>query len=435
MYVRGKIMGFWDKLRGELIDIIEWTDASQDTMVCRFERAGNEIKYGAKLIVRESQTAVFVNEGKLADVFTPGTYTLETKNMPILTTLNSWMHGFNSPFKAEVYFVSMKLFTNCKWGTKNPIMLRDPEFGPVRLRAFGTYEFRVKDPSGVIRAVSGTNAQFSTEQISEQLKNYIITRFTDLIGESRIPVLDLASNYNELSDFIKNKIQPDIEKYGFEFTTFLVENISLPPEVEAALDKRTSMGIIGNLNAYTQFQAANALENSSKQSGIGSESLVMGMGFSVANQMAQSMSQQTRTPPPLPLDNSFFVSLNGQQSGPFGMPELQNLVQQGRITEQTLVWKNGMPQWIPAVQSEELKRFFQQTPPPIPGGPPPLPNAQPEISCYVNLNGQQSGPFNNNQLRNLIIEGKLNRDTLVWKNGMPDWKPAEQIQDISGLFD
>src|SRR6267142_1093370 len=236
-------MGIWDKLRGELVDIIEWIDDTRDTMVYRFQRYDNEIKYGAKLVVRESQVAAFVNEGRLADVYHPGTYTLETQNMPILSTLRGWKYGFSSPFKAEVYFVSTKAFTGRKWGTKNPIMLRDSEFGPVRLRAFGTY---------------GIKADFSP--------------------------------------------------FGLEIVALVVENISLPPEVEAAMDKRTSMGVIGNLNAYAQFQAANALEQAAKNpsgGGNAAAGMGMGMGFAMANQMAGAMGgTQTggagMAPPPIP---------------------------------------------------------------------------------------------------------------------------------------
>ena len=260
-------MGLWDKLRGELIDIIEWLDSTNDTLVYRFERYNNEIKYGAKLVVREGQAGVFVNEGQLADVFTPGTYTLETKNLPILGTLKGWAHGFESPFKAEVYFVSTRRFTDLKWGTKNPVMLRDAEFGPLRLRAFGTYVTRVSDPGAFIKEIVGTDAHFTTDEITNQLRNLIVARFTDILGESKIPVLDLAANYDELGKFLTDRIQPEFTSYGMELTKLLVENISLPPAVEEALDKRSSMGVIGDLSKYTQFQAAEALRDAAKNEG------------------------------------------------------------------------------------------------------------------------------------------------------------------------
>ena len=254
-------MGLFDKLRNEFIDIIEWVDTSDETIVWKFPRYQNEIKMNAKLTVRESQQAVFMNEGVIADVFKPGMYTLTTENMPVLATLKGWKYGFNSPYKADVFFVSMRQFTNQKWGTRNPVMLRDAEFGPVRLRAFGSFAFRVQDAGKFIKEVAATNPEFTVEGVNEQLRNLAITRGMDAIAQAKIPVLDLAANYDEVSALITNKIQPEFNELGLELTKFLIENISLPPEVEAAMDKRSSMGIVGNLGAYAQFQAANAIEH------------------------------------------------------------------------------------------------------------------------------------------------------------------------------
>ena len=242
-------MALWDKLKSQLIDIIEWLDNTQDTMVWRFWRPENEIMNGAKLIVREGQVAAFVNQGQLADVFLPGTYDLHTRNLPILSKLAGWSHGFESPFKAEVYFLSTRVFTDRKWGTKNPIMLRDPEFGPVRLRAFGSFAIKVKYPPVFLREIVGTNGRFTIDQINDQLRDMATSRFTDVLGSSKIAALDLAGNYDQLSGYIVERIQPDFAAFGLELVKFVVENISLPPEVEAALDKRTSMGVIGNLQA------------------------------------------------------------------------------------------------------------------------------------------------------------------------------------------
>ncbi|HOG20713.1 MAG TPA: SPFH domain-containing protein, partial [Salinivirgaceae bacterium] len=240
-------MGLWSKIKGEFIDIIEWLDPTQNTMAYRFERYNNEIKHGAKLTVRESQVAVFINEGEIADVFQPGMYTLETQNLPILSTLKGWKHGFNSPFKAEVYFINTKQFVDLKWGTPNPVMLRDAEFGPIRIRAFGNYSMQVTDAVKFIKGIVGTDGNFTSEKISEQLKNIAVTRFTDAIGESKIPVLDMAANYNEVSSFCEGQIRPDFEEYGINLTKFLISSITLPPAVEEALDKRSSMGIIGDM--------------------------------------------------------------------------------------------------------------------------------------------------------------------------------------------
>ncbi|MCC6699205.1 MAG: SPFH domain-containing protein [Candidatus Hydrogenedentes bacterium] len=359
-------MGLFDKLRGELIDIIEWIDPTNDTMVHRFERYNNEIKYGAKLIVRESQVAVFIDRGKLADVFEPGTYTLETGNLPILSTLLGWVHGFNSPFKAEVYFVSTRQFTDLKWGTKNPIMLRDPEFGPVRLRAYGTYAVRVLFAPTFIKEIVGTDGAFTTDQITDQLRNLIVARFADILGESKIPILDLAGNYDELGKFISDRIFDDFDSYGLQVTKLLVENISLPPEVEAALDKRTSMGVIGNLHAYTQFQAANAMEKAAENpGGAAGGGLGLGMGFAMAGQMGQAAAGAAQVPPPVPQGN-YFVAVDGQQTGPYDGPTLKQQIQSGRLTRDSLVWAEGMAQWTVAAEVPDVAKLFGATPPPIP---------------------------------------------------------------------
>ena len=293
---------FIKKLKGELIDIVEWLEDSRSTLVYRFVRHQNEIKNGARLVVREGQAAVFVNEGQTADVFTPGTYTLDTANLPILSTLRGWKHGFNSPFKAEVYFVNTRQFTDLKWGTMNPIMLRDPEFGPVRLRAFGTYAIRVIDPGLLIKEIVGTSHRLSVEGLTDQLRNFIVSRFAQSLGESQIPALDLAANYMQLGGVIVQYIRPEINAYGVDLTTLLVENISLPPEVEQALDTRTKMGVIGDLNRYTQFQSRQARDAAQNPSGggVGPARARGGHGFNMAQQIGaqnQAAMQQAATPP------------------------------------------------------------------------------------------------------------------------------------------
>ncbi|MBN2584105.1 MAG: SPFH domain-containing protein [Planctomycetes bacterium] len=365
-------MGLWDKLRGELIDIIQWTDDSGDTLVHRFPRYENEIKYGAQLVVRESQAAVFVDQGKIADVFGPGMVTLETQNLPILSTLKGWKYGFHSPFKAEVYFVCTRQFTDLKWGTKHPLMMRDAEFGPVRLRAFGTYAMRATDPAAMIREIAGTNAHFTTAEITDQLRNLIVTRFADLVGESRIPVLELAANFNELGDFVAERIRPEFQAYGLDVTKLLVENISLPPEVEAALDKRSSMGVIGNLSAYAQFQTANAMEKAAENpGGMAAGGMGMGMGFAMANQMGAAMAGQPAAqpgaaPPPLPGQVQYFVALGGKQAGPFDAAALKQQALAGQLTGETLVWTQGMAAWTAAAKVPELAEILGQVPPPLP---------------------------------------------------------------------
>ncbi len=372
-------MAFWDKLRGELIDIIEWTDVSGNTMVHRFERYGNEIKYGARLTVREGQFAVFINEGRLADVFSPGMYALDTRNLPILSTLAGWKHGFESPFKAEVYFVSSRRFTDQKWGTKNPIMLRDGEFGPVRLRAFGTYEIRVVDAGTFIREIVGTDGHFTTDEITDQTRNIVVSRFADAMAESQIPVLEMAANYDELGKLIQERIQPEFAAYGLELMKLLVENISLPEEVEKALDQRTSMGVIGNMQQYTQYKTAEAIGDAAKNpGGLGAAGVGVGAGFAMGNQMAGAMagSQQasTQVPPPLPTQAQYFVAVAGQQTGPFPVDALARQAQSGQLTRDTLVWSQGMASWTPAAQVAALSHLFA-SPPPMPGTPPPVPPA------------------------------------------------------------
>jgi membrane protease subunit (stomatin/prohibitin family) len=360
-------MSLWDKVKGEFIDIVQWLDDSQNTMVYRFERYGNQIKNGAKLTVREGQVAVFVNEGQIADVFTPGMYTLTTENMPIMSTLKGWKYGFNSPFVAEVYFVNTKRFTDLKWGTMNPIMMRDADFGIVRVRAFGSYVIQVKDAAEFLRKVVGTDGQFTSEEISGQIRNVIVSRFTDVIGQAKIPVLDLAGKYQEMGKFLTDNVGPAVEEYGLELVTMLIENISLPPEVEEAIDKRSSMGAVGNLDNYMKFQAANSLENG----GTGNDAFSAGLGFSMANQMTQQMAQQNQqqaasAPPPIPAAAAYFVAVNGAQTGPFPINQLQAQVSAGQLTADMMVWKTGMPAWTPAGQVPELQDLFAAVPPPLP---------------------------------------------------------------------
>src|SRR4029078_11099078 len=286
-------MGILDRLSpsSQFIEVIEWLDASPNTLLYRFPDKDQEIKNGAQLIVRESQAAVFVHEGQIADQFTPGRYTIDGGNTPILSKLGAWKYGFNSPFKAEVYFVNTKQFTELKWGTPNPIMMRDADFGMVRLRASGIYSIRVSDPQALIKEVARTNARFITEDVEGQLKRTLVGGFSDALGESKIAALDLASNYDELAKFTRGKLNEEFKTFGLELTKFVIENISLPPEVEAAMDRRTSMGVIGDVGRYAQFQAADAMRDAAQNPG-GSAGAGMGLGagFALGNAMAGSMN-------------------------------------------------------------------------------------------------------------------------------------------------
>jgi membrane protease subunit (stomatin/prohibitin family) len=368
------IMNF---LRGQFIDVIEWTDDTRDTMVYRFQRYGNEIKYGAKLTVREGQTAVFVHEGQIADIFTPGLYMLETNNMPIMTSLQHWDHGFASPFKSEIYFVSTARFTDLKWGTKNPIMLRDPEFGPIRLRAFGSYAVRVTDPAVFLKEIVGTDGEFTQDEISGQIRNIVVQKVSQSLAASGIPALDMAANTHDLSRIVQQGIEPTLTEYGLSMPELYIENISLPPEVEKVLDQRSSMGIVGDLNKYTQFSAAQALQTAAGASGDSAmgTGLGMGMGMGMAQAMASAMGGMggaaqpaAAAPPPPPAAATFHVAVNGQTTGPFGTAQLQQMLAAGQFGRDSMVWSQGMAGWAKAADVPALASLFAAMPPP----PPPM---------------------------------------------------------------
>ncbi len=360
-------MGIFDRLKKELIDIIQFLDDTNNTLVYRFERFQNEIKWHAKLVVREGQSAVFINEGKLADVFGPGTYTLDTQNMPILATLKGWKYGFESPFKAEVYFISTRQFTDLKWGTMNPVIVRDPEFGPVRLRAFGTYAIRVKDPAAFIREIVGTDGRFTTEEVVNQLRNMIVTNLGDALGESKISIMDMSARYREMGEFLSQQMRPEFDKLGLELTSMFVENVSLPPEVEQAMDKRSSMGVIGNVEQYAKFQAADALRDAAKNPGGAGMMVGMGVGSVLGGQVAGAAGGGGMASPPALPAVSFYVAINNQQAGPFDAAGLRSRIASGEIKAESLVWKQGMANWAPARDVAELATLLNAAPPPLPG--------------------------------------------------------------------
>ena len=287
-------MGILSRLAGQFIDVIEWTDSgNSNTMVYRFNKEGNAIMMGAQLIVRESQVAIMVNEGRVADVFTPGRYELSTQNMPVMTMLQSWRYGFNSPFKAEVYFVNTRQFLNMKWGTSNPVMMRDAEFGMVRLRAFGIYSFSVADPVAFLKQVFGTSQLFSTDGVTEHLKRIIVSSLSDILAESKIPALDLAANYSELGGYAVAALAPKFADLGLRLNSFSIENISLPQEVEQAIDRRTNMGVVGDLGRYTQYQTAEAIrEAASNATGAAGMSAGLGIGAAISQIMQQQAQPQ-----------------------------------------------------------------------------------------------------------------------------------------------
>ncbi|SES25120.1 Membrane protease subunit, stomatin/prohibitin family, contains C-terminal Zn-ribbon domain [Tranquillimonas rosea] len=371
-------MGILDFLSGQLIDVIHWTDDTRDTMVWRFEREGHEIKYGAKLTVREGQAAVFVHEGQLADVFTPGLYMLETNNMPVLTSLQHWDHGFRSPFKSEIYFVSTARFTDLKWGTKNPVMLRDPEFGPTRLRAYGTYTVKVTDPGRFLTEIVGTDGEFTRDEVSFQIRNVIVQEFSRIVAGSGIPVLDMAANTAELGKLLAQGISETIAEYGLTMPELYIENISLPAEVEKAMDRRTSMGVVGDIGKYTQFQAAEALGRA--ESGAGgamAQGLGAGLGLSMAGRMTGEAQPAgpwgprpqaaAPPPPPPPVEHVWHVAENGQTHGPYSKARMGRMVTDGALTRESYVWTQGQDGWKRAEDVTELAQLFTVMPPPPPG--------------------------------------------------------------------
>lgn len=369
-------MGIFNTLKNELIDIVEWIDDSQRTLVWRFPRYQNEIKDGARLIVRPGQVAVFVDQGKIADVFEPGSYELDTDNLPILSTLRGWMHGFRSPFKCEVYFVSTRTLTDLKWGTPNPIMLRDPEFGPVRLRAFGNFTLRAIDAKALLKELVGTDGIFESDQVSELLRSVIAASFADVLGEAQIAALDLAAKYSELAEKLRKKVCERIDdEYGLEVPQLQIVNIALPESVEKAIDTRSQMGVLGDMQRFQQFQVANAITQAASNPGGGAGTGVgLGVGFAMANQLAQGFAagaQPGAAPPPPPsAATSWHVTQNGQTLGPYNQQQLTQGIQQGQVTAQTLVWSAGMAAWTPAAQVPQLAALFGPPPPPPPPAPP-----------------------------------------------------------------
>lgn len=368
-------MGLKEFIHGEFIDVIEWTQspAQSDILAFRFPRYQHEIKMGARLTVREGQTAVFVNEGRIADVFPPGMYTLTTKNLPVLSTLRGWKHGFQSPFKAEVYFVVTTQQPSHKWGTSNPVIMRDADFGIIRLRAYGSYVFRISNPAALLRELIATDPSFEDFEIDTQLRQVIVARFSDVLGRSGISVLDLVGNYEKLSKFCLDCIRPEFSDWGIDITKFYVENISLPPQVEDAIDRRTSMGVVGDLEKYTQFQTAEAMRAAASNPG-GAAGMGVGLGGGMV--MAQAMMGHmpgpllnpvtSATPPPLPTGLRLHVAVNGQATGPFSRDQLLQMIHNGTLSRDSLVWHQGMSQWQRAETVAELLEILTQTPPPVP---------------------------------------------------------------------
>jgi membrane protease subunit (stomatin/prohibitin family) len=365
-------MALWDKLLHELIDIVEWLDDTNDTLAYRFERYQNEIKHGAKLVVREGQMAVFVNEGQIADVFKPGTYTLTTQNLPILATLKGWKYGFESPFKAEVYFISTRKFTDLKWGTPGPAMMRDKDFGMVRATAFGLYSIRAKDGGVIVKDLVGTEGRFSVTQVQENLRGKIGLRIKELMPELGIPVIEMEAKVFEMGTKLRERLAADFEAMGLELVEVQVQDIGLPEEVEKAIDKRGAMAAVGNLQAYAQYETASSIRDAANNpGGAAGVGVGLGAGMAMGAQMMNAMSgaaggASQASPPPLPGGGGFHVAVGQSQTGPFDLAVLQQQAASGQLTRNSLVWKNGMAQWVKAGEVPELAALFSSVPPPLP---------------------------------------------------------------------
>lgn len=382
-------MGLLDNIKQQIgsqfIEIIQWLDDTNDSMVYRFPVYNQEIKMNAQLTVRENQVALLINEGKAADLFVPGRYQLTTQNMPILTTLRGWKYGFQSPFKAEVYFFNTRLFTDLKWGTTNPVMMRDAEFGMIRLRAFGTYAMKIADAKAFFAAIVGTAGLTSTDEITGQLRSTILSRLSDAIAESKIAALDIASKYDELSATARQVLAPEFGSYGLDLSRFFIENVSLPEEVEAAIDQRTKLGVLGDkMGQYTQLQAADAMKiAAANPGGAAGAGIGIGAGIAMGGMMGNALGQSMAgaggagaggpLAPPPPGGSGFSapkwsLTVDGKTYGPYSDDALKGMVASGQVAGGTLAWKPGAAGWAPLSTFEE---FTGASAPPMPPPPPP----------------------------------------------------------------
>ncbi|MFT6143619.1 MAG: membrane protease subunit (stomatin/prohibitin family) [Myxococcota bacterium] len=435
-------MGLWDTLKqhagAQFLDVIQWLDDSNDTMVYRFPIFNQAITDKSKLVVREGQAAVFIHEGVMSDVFGPGTYTLDTRNAPITGFFQSISYGLNMPYKGDIYFIDTTQFTENRWGTSNPVMMRDAEFGPVRIRAFGIYSFRVTDPEVFLKQVVGTDGLFTTDEITGQLKRKLVSGLADTIGKAKIPVLDLAANYMDLGDQLRDRMNPAFnESYGITLTDFTIENISLPANVEKALDDRSRMGVLGNLGAYQQLKSADAIEVAAGNTGLGGAGVGMGVGFGMGNMMGNQMSGSMNqagpfnaqqgmqggpapVPPPVPGQETWHYN------GPTGQAQLKTAELVQRITQDRSgnhqVWKAGMAAWQSWKDVPELATA-------LPPGPPPMPAAT--SYHYAGADGQSE-----KSLDEVVAAVKADPDGKhhVWQDGWDGWKSATDLAEVKAAL-
>lgn len=438
-------MSLWNTLKqhagAQFLEVMEWLDNTKDTIVWRFPVFNQAITDKSKVVVREGQAAVFQAEGRLSDVFGPGTYTLDTKNTPILSFFTSIAYSLNYPYKGDVYFVSTRQFTDNGWGTATPIMMRDAEFGPVRIRAYGIYSFRITDPAAFIRQIVGTDGLFTTDEISGQIKRKLVSALADTVGQSKIPVLDLAANYMDLADKLRERMNPQFsEGMGITLTDFTIQNISLPEEVEKALDTRTKMGVLGNLDAYAKLQmtdaSADAMRRAASNPGLAGMPMAMGVGFGLGNQMGATMGQamagpgafnpQTGMqgpgvmPPPLPMAAAYHYS------GPGGQSQLSLNDVAAKVAADPggahMVWMAGWPGWKAAKEVAEIAALL----PPPPVAPPPLPG----LAKY-HYNGPAGAGEKTAAEVIAAVRGNPEVAHHVWQAGWPGWKPVGEVAELA----
>jgi membrane protease subunit (stomatin/prohibitin family) len=438
-------MSLWNMLKqhagAQFMEVIDWTDDTRDTIVYRYPTFNQAITDNSKLVVREGQAAVFVSEGQLSEVFGPGTYSLDTRNAPILRFFQSIMYKMEEPYKGDILFVNTTQFTDNGWGTPKPFMLRDAEFGPVRIRAFGIYSFRITDPATFIRQIVGTDGLFTTDEITGQLKKKLVSTAQASIAKARMPILDLAMAYGDLGDGLRTDMNPTFqEAYGITITDFTISNISLPDEVEKALDNRSKMGILGDLNAYTQLKAADAIETAAANTGIGGMGVGMGVGFGMGNQVGAQMGRAQQfggqfnphtgmqpppqaAPPPLQQQQTYHYN------GPSGQSQLTIAQLVEKIVADRagnhMVWQAGWPGWKNASEVPEITAQI----PPAPAAPPPLPGQ--EKLHYNGPAGQGE-----KSMAEIVQAVKAAPDAVhhVWKAGWPGWKPATEVPEIAALL-
>lgn len=432
-------MGLWDTLKqhagAQFLDVIEWLDDTNNTIVYRFPIFNQAITDKSKLVVREGQAAVFVHEGVLSEVFGPGTYTLDTRNGPITSFFSSIAYGLNYPYKGDVYFISTRQFTENRWGTSNPVMMRDAEFGPVRIRAFGIYSFRVTDGATFIKQIVGTDGLFTTDEITGQLKRKLVSGLADTIGKARIPVLDLAASYMDLGDQLRDRMNPAFaEAYGITLTDFTIENISLPENVEKALDDRSRMGVLGNLGAYQQLQAADAIQTAAANPGLGGAGIGMGVGFGMGNMMGAQMTGAMQGGPfnphqgmqggPAPMPPPMPAAVKYHYHGPSGQAELTRDEVVARVAADRngnhQLWQAGWPGWKSYKDVAEIVGAL----PPLP--PPPV--------AAANVSFHYHGPGGNGEKTLAEVVALLKADPdgghHLWQAGWPGWKPAKEVPEV-----